>query len=109
MTVIFSAREIAEAAVEKERKRREFYAKVTELSKDAEVKKLFQFLKEEEDRHVAAFEKIRDNQPKDAHLEEYDEDMQAYMDSVVDDRLAGVVATNSSQSRCAVSTLISPS
>ena len=87
MTVIFSAREIAEAAVEKERKRRGFYANVTELSTNDEMKKLFEFLTEEEDRHVAAFEKIRDSLPKDARPEEYNEDMQAYMDSVVDDRL----------------------
>jgi rubrerythrin len=88
MAVIFSAREIVEAAVEKERKRRGFYAKVSELSTDEEMQKLFQFLTEEEDRHVAAFTKIRDSLPRETYSsEEYSEDMQAYMDSVIDDRL----------------------
>lgn len=89
MTVIFSAREIAEAAVEKEKKRKGFYAKVSELSTDKDMKDLFKFLMEEEDRHVEAFVQIRDNLQEDqqVHTEEYNADMEAYMDSVVDDRL----------------------
>ena len=87
MAVIFSAREIAEAAVEKEKKRKGFYEKVSELSTNTDMKDLFQFLAEEEDRHVAAFAQIRDSLPEEAHPEEYTEDMEAYMDSVIDDRL----------------------
>jgi rubrerythrin len=87
MAVVFSAREIVEAAVEKEKKRRGFYATVAELSTESEMKALFQFLKEEEDRHVATFTKIRDSLPREEFTEEYSEDMQAYMDSVIDDRL----------------------
>jgi rubrerythrin len=87
MAVIFSAREIAEAAVEKEKKRKTFYAKVCELSTDQTMKDLFQFLTDEEDKHVAAFTKLRDSLPQENHTEEYDEDMDAYMDSMIDDRL----------------------
>jgi rubrerythrin len=87
MAVLFSAREIAEAAVEKEKKRKGFYSAVFELSTNEDVKALFQFLTKEEEKHIEAFAKIRDNLPEDAHSEEYTEDMQAYMDSVVDDRL----------------------
>ena len=87
MAVVFSAREIVEAAVEKERKRRGFYAKVSELITDEDMRKLFQFLTEEEDRHVAAFTKIRDSLPRETYSDEYSADMQAYMDSVIDDRL----------------------
>jgi rubrerythrin len=87
MAVLFSAREIAEAAVEKEKKRRGFYAAVSELSTNEGMKVLFQFLTEEEDKHVAAFAQIRDHLPQDAHSEEYTADMEAYMDSVIDDRL----------------------
>lgn len=87
MTAVFSAREIAEEAVEKERKRREFYATVCEQSEDEEMKALFRFLKEEEDRHVATFERIRDGLPKEEQSDEYYEDMRAYMDSLVDERL----------------------
>ncbi|MBE0616287.1 MAG: hypothetical protein IH604_21675 [Burkholderiales bacterium] len=88
MTTVFTAREIAEAAVEKEMKRRDFYANVTKLSKNPEMTKLFEFLTAEEDRHVATFVKIRDGVPvEEVRPEEYDADMEAYMDSVVEDRL----------------------
>lgn len=87
MAVLFSAREILEAAVEKERKRRGFYAKVSELSTHEDMKELFEFLKNEEDHHVAAFERIRDGLPVETRSVEYDDEMQAYMDSVIDDRL----------------------
>lgn len=87
MAVLFSAREILEAAVEKEKKRKGFYAKVFELSTNADMKELFRFLMEEEVKHVAAFEQIRDQLSVETHSVEYDDDMQAYMDSVIDDRL----------------------
>ncbi len=89
MPVIHTAREIAEAAVEKERKRREFYARVCELSTDAKMKDLFRWLTEEEDRHIETFAKLRDGLPidTDAKDDEYMADMDAYMDSVIDDRL----------------------
>lgn len=87
MAVIFSAREIAEAAVEKEKLRRGFYEAVCELSTNKDMKDLFLFLTEAEDKHVAAFARLRDNLSVELHSEEYDEDMAAYMDSVIDDRL----------------------
>lgn len=88
MTTVFTAREIAEAAVEKEMKRRDFYANVTKLSTNPEMTKLFEFLTAEEDRHVATFVKLRDGVPvEEVRPEEYDADMEAYMDSVVADRL----------------------
>jgi len=88
MTTVFTAREIAESAVEKEMKRRDFYANVTKLSTNPEMTKLFQFLTAEEDRHVATFMKLRDGVPvEEVRPEEYDADMEAYMDSVVEARL----------------------
>ena len=87
MTILFSVRDIAEAAVEKEKRRRAFYAKVCELSTDRRLKDLFQFLADEEDKHVAAFTRLRDSLPPETRAEEYDEEMDAYMDSVIDDRL----------------------
>jgi rubrerythrin len=69
-------------------KRRDFYANVTKLSTNPEMTKLFEFLTAEEDRHVATFVKIRDGvSVEEVRPEEYDADMEAYMDSVVEDRL----------------------
>jgi rubrerythrin len=88
MAVIFSAREVAAAAVEKEKMRRAFYQSVADLITDETLKALFMFLKTEEDQHVHKFEQIRDHIPEDqAQPEEYVEEMEAYMDSVIDDRL----------------------
>jgi rubrerythrin len=87
MAVLFTARNIAEAAVEKEKKRKAFYAGVYKLSTNKEMKDLFKFLTEEEDRHVMIFTQIRDKLPMDSEPIEYSEDMQAYMDSVIDNRL----------------------
>jgi len=87
MAVLFSAREIVEAAVEKEKKRKGFYSNVSELSTNEDMKELFQFLTKEEEKHVEVFAGIRDKLPVETHSVEYDDDMQAYMDSVIDDRL----------------------
>ena len=94
MPTVITAREIAEAAVDKEMKRRDFYAAVTRLSTNPEMSKLFEFLTAEEGRHVAEFVKIRDQVPiEEVRPEEYDADMQAYMDSVVDERLYSRIDT----------------
>jgi rubrerythrin len=86
-SVFYSARDIVEAAVEKERKRRSFYATVTELSTNPDMKALFHYLTEEEDRHVAVFIQIRDSMPARTGPEEFREHMDAYLNSIIDDRL----------------------
>jgi len=87
MAVVFSAREVLEAAVEKEKKRKSFYERVSDQSTHGEMKDLFRFLKNEEEKHIAAFSAIRDSLPEEKGAAEYDADMDAYMDSVIDDRL----------------------
>jgi len=87
MAVLYTARQITEAAVEKEKLRRIFYATVAELSKREEMKSLFHFLTEEEDGHVDAFSKIRDRLPVGDGPDEYSEDMVTYMNSVIQDQL----------------------
>ena len=93
MAVLFSAREIVEAAIEKEKKRRGFYSTVAELSQQEEMRGLFRFLAEEEERHVETFTKMRDSLPADQHSAHYTEEIQAYMDAVIDDHLYGDIDT----------------
>ena len=85
--VFYSARQIAEAAVEKEKLRRIFYATVADLSADEDMQNLFQFLAEEENKHVEAFTQIWESLPAGAGPVEHGEEMDIYMDSAVDDRL----------------------
>jgi len=93
MAVLFSAREVVEAAIEKERKRKGFYSNVSEVSQREEMKVLFQFLTEEETRHVETFSKIRDSLPEESHPPTYAEEMEAYMDALLDDRLYSDIDT----------------
>ena len=83
----YSVRDIVEAAVAKERKRRSFYATATELSTKPDMKALFHFLAEEEGKHIAAFVQIRDSLPEETGPEEYRSDRNADIDSINDDRL----------------------
>ncbi len=85
--VLYSARDIVDAAVEKEKRRRCFYATVTELSPNPDMKALFHFLTEEEDRHVAVFARIRDGLPEATGRGGSGKDRDAYMDSITDERL----------------------
>jgi hypothetical protein len=87
VVVLFFAPEVAEEAVEKEKKRKGFYARLTELSTNQYMRELFQFLTEKEGGHIAAFAQIRDNLSEETHSVEYTADTEAYMDSVLDNRL----------------------
>ncbi len=93
MAVLFSARQIVEAAIEKEKKRKGFYAAVSGMSQNTEMKGLFRFLAEEEERHIAAFSDILARLPADSHPVGYTEEMQAYMDGVINDRLYSDIDT----------------
>jgi rubrerythrin len=85
--VLYSARDIVDAAVEKEKKRKSFYATATELSTNPDMKGLFHFLTEEEDRHVTVFIQIRDSLPEGTGPEEHRVDVNACMNSIGDERI----------------------
>jgi rubrerythrin len=83
----YTVRDIVEAAIEKEIKRRNFYATVTELSSNPDIKGLFHFLTEEEDKHAAIITKIRDRLPYRIEPEKYPSDSGDYIGSIVDEKL----------------------
>ena len=93
MAILFSARQIVEAAVEKENKRKGFYAAVSEMSRHPEMKDLFGFLVREEERHIRVFSDILARLPADVHPVGYTEEMQAYMDGFINDRLYADIDT----------------
>lgn len=84
MAVLYSVRDIAEAAVEKERRRSSFYATVTHLTTNPDMKGLFHFLTEEENKHVAACIQIRDGLPEGTGREENMKGLSAFIDSIID-------------------------
>lgn len=85
--VYYMVRDIVDMAVAKEKKRRDFYATVTELSSNPDMKGLFHFLTEEEDKHVAVFSKIRDRLPDKSGAEPLQGERANYIVSIIDEKL----------------------
>ena len=83
----YSVRDIVDVAVEKERKRRKFYATATELSKNPDMKALFDYLAEEEGKHLATFLHVRDGLPDETSPDALRINKDAYMDAFHDERL----------------------
>ena len=87
MGSVFNAAEIVDMGIEKENKRRDFYALVAENFDQSEVKDLFTKLRDWEETHVKKFTEIRDSVKGHEVRESREGEMKEYMDNVVDDRL----------------------
>ena len=84
---VFNISEIVEMGIEKEKKRRDFYAMVAEYFKDKDMKELFLKLKNWEDEHIKKFSEIRESIKEPKETEAYEGEMGAYMQALVDDKL----------------------
>jgi len=88
---VFSISEIVDMGIEKEKKRRDFYAAVSEYFKEKDIKDLFLKLKNWEDEHIKKFSEIRDSIKEPKETETYEGEMDAYMRALVDDKLYSLV------------------
>ena len=84
---VFNISEIVEMGIEKEKKRRDFYAMVAEYFEDKDIKELFLKLKNWEDEHIKKFSEIRESIKEPKETEAYKGEMDAYMQALVDDKL----------------------
>jgi rubrerythrin len=85
---ILQPAEIVEIGIEKEKKRRDFYALAAERFKgEKELADLFVRLRDWEVEHIRKFESIRDGVKKAQYTESYPGETEAYMDAVVDSDL----------------------
>jgi len=85
---ILPAAEIVEIGIEKEKKRRDFYALAVEHFKDnEELAKLFARLRDWEEEHIKKFQEIRDTVSKGQYTESYPGETEAYMQALVDSEL----------------------
>ena len=84
---VFSISEIVEMGIEKEKKRKDFYAMISEYFKDKDMKDLFLKLKNWEEEHIKKFSEIRDSMKEPKETEMYEGEMSAYMRALVDDKL----------------------
>jgi rubrerythrin len=84
---LFNAAEIADIGIEKEKKRKEFYARVAEKFTDKDIKTLFTQLRDWEDTHIKKFSEIRDKISQSEATDSYPGEMSDYVKSLVDDTL----------------------
>jgi len=82
---ILQPAEIVEIGIEKEKKRRDFYALAAERFKgEKELGELFARLRDWEVEHIRRFEAIRDGVKKAQYTESYPGETEGYMDALVD-------------------------
>jgi rubrerythrin len=88
MANILQPAEIVEIGIEKEKKRRDFYALAAERFEDEkELAELFAKLRDWEEEHIKRFEEIRDGISKAQYTESYAGETEAYMQALVDSEL----------------------
>lgn len=88
MANILQPAEIVEIGIEKEKKRRDFYALAAERFKERkELGDLFARLRDWEVEHIRRFEEIRDGVKKAQYTESYPGETESYMDALVDSDL----------------------
>ena len=84
---IFSMSEIVDMGIEKEKKRRDFYGLAAERFSDKDMKELFTKLRDWEEEHIKKFTQIRAyvNEPRET--ENYEGELNSYMQALLDDKL----------------------
>lgn len=79
--------DVVDIGIEKEKARRDFYEQVSRHFDDGEIRDLFQKLRDWESTHIKKFETIRSTLESRQIAESYPEEMQHYINALVDDRL----------------------
>jgi len=87
MANVFTAAEVIDMGIEKEKKRRDFYGYVADKFDDKEIKELFGRLRDWEDTHVKKFTEIRDATETYEIGGSYKGEFDVYIKSIVDDIL----------------------
>ncbi|MDP2980795.1 MAG: ferritin family protein [Candidatus Omnitrophota bacterium] len=84
---IFNMSEIVDLGIEKEKKRRDFYGLVAERFSDKNMKELFTKLRDWEDAHIKKFTEIRGSIKNIRETENYEGELNSYMQALLDDKL----------------------
>ena len=92
---VFSVAEVVDMGIEKEKKRRDFYAAVADCFSEKELKDLFGRLRDWEEEHVAKFSEIRGGLDEQDPVESYPGELIGYMQALVEDRLYSEVTAGS--------------
>ena len=84
---IFSGSEIVEIGVQIEKNGKAFYDEATAKSKHAKAKEIFQYLAEEEAKHISVFHTILDSVQKYEPKEAYPSEYFSYMNSLASEHI----------------------
>lgn len=84
---IFSLSEIVDLGIEKEKKRRDFYGLCAEKFNDKNIKELFIKLRDWEETHIRKFTEIRASVKELRETENYEGELNFYMQALLDDKL----------------------
>ena len=87
MANLFTAAEIIDMGIAKEKKRRDFYGYAADKFKNKDMKDLFSRLRDWEEEHIRKFTAIRESTQTYEVSESYQGEFGAYMKFVVDDIL----------------------
>jgi len=84
---IFNISEIVDLGIEKEKKRRDFYGLAAEKFSDKNIKELFVKLRDWEGEHIKKFTEIRSSVKDIRETENYEGELNSYMQEILDDKL----------------------
>ena len=87
--------DVVDIGIEKEKIRRDFYARVAERFDDDELKQLFTRLRDWENGHIKKFEAIRGRLSETQMVESYPGELEGYMEALVEDKLYSDVSADS--------------
>jgi len=93
MPNVFNAAEAIDMGIEKEKKRRDFYALCALKFKEKDLKDLFTSLRDWEEKHIEKFTGIRNSIEESEIGESYQGEFAAYLKATVDDMLYKQVTT----------------
>ena len=90
---IFSTIEIMDMGIEKEKKRRDFYARVAETFEDERMRELFSRLRDWEEAHINKFTQIKESVNEIRPVDSYPGELTNYMQALIDDKLYSEVSS----------------
>ena len=85
MTIFFSMREVIEMAIATERSGQAFYQNASKLARENSLKELFQYLAEEEEKHLKTFQNFYNTLKEKPEITPYNwEEAKLYLEALVD-------------------------
>ncbi len=85
MSIFFSMREVIEMAIATERSGQAFYQNASRLARENSLKELFQYLAEEEEKHLKTFQDFHNTLKEKPEITPYNwEEAKLYLEALVD-------------------------